>query len=65
MTWDGSKAGFASRFAHVFSKMYKELVIARVSFADMNELGDFTCQIFTREDVPGCFFRIFDRFQWV
>eukprot|EP00928_Gymnodinium_smaydae_P096158 TRINITY_DN8436_c0_g2_i1.p1 TRINITY_DN8436_c0_g2~~TRINITY_DN8436_c0_g2_i1.p1 ORF type:complete len:1425 (-),score=350.56 TRINITY_DN8436_c0_g2_i1:2380-6528(-) len=42
---------FKHRFAQVFTRLYRDLVLARAGNQDTNELGDFTCQIFTRQDV--------------
>jgi len=42
---------FKHCFAKVFTGLYKELVQNREGNQDTNELGDFTCQIFTRQDV--------------
>ncbi|CAE7781515.1 Ubr1 [Symbiodinium sp. CCMP2456] len=42
---------FKHRFAQVFTTLYPELVRNREGNQDTNELGDFTCQIFTRQDV--------------
>lgn len=42
---------FKHCFAQVFTRLYRELVLARAGNQDTNELGDFTCQIFTRQDV--------------
>eukprot|EP00929_Paragymnodinium_shiwhaense_P092362 TRINITY_DN5222_c0_g4_i1.p1 TRINITY_DN5222_c0_g4~~TRINITY_DN5222_c0_g4_i1.p1 ORF type:complete len:2068 (+),score=428.69 TRINITY_DN5222_c0_g4_i1:77-6280(+) len=42
---------FKFRFAQVFTRLYRELVLARAGHQDTSELGDFTCQIFTRQDV--------------
>lgn len=42
---------FKHRFAQIFTRLYPELVRARAGQQDNNELGDFTCQIFTRQDV--------------
>merc|ERR1719460_3278858 len=42
---------FKHSFAQVFTRLYRRLVLARAGNQDTNELGDFTCQIFTRQDV--------------
>ncbi|CAD7950653.1 unnamed protein product, partial [Amoebophrya sp. A25] len=45
---------FKRRLGELFTRLYKRLVTARLrdlDLQDQNELGDFTCQIFTRADV--------------
>ena len=42
---------FKRTLGELFTLLYKSLVESRESHTDMNELGDFTCQIFTRMDV--------------
>ncbi|CAJ1385528.1 unnamed protein product [Effrenium voratum] len=42
---------FKYRFGQVFTDLYQELVRNREGNQETNELGDFTCQIFTRQDV--------------
>ena len=41
---------FKQKLGELFTMLYKELVMTRELVA-MSELGDFTCQIFTRTDV--------------
>jgi len=42
---------FKHAFARIFTELYQVLVLSRRGAQDMSELGDFTCQIFTRTDV--------------
>eukprot|EP00397_Hematodinium_sp_SG-2012_P000815 GEMP01000816.1.p1 GENE.GEMP01000816.1~~GEMP01000816.1.p1 ORF type:complete len:1774 (+),score=346.40 GEMP01000816.1:117-5438(+) len=42
---------FKHAFARIFTGLYQVLVLSRRGAQDMSELGDFTCQMFTRTDV--------------
>ena len=55
---------FKHRFAQVFTTLYRDLVQSREGHQDTNELGDFTCQIFTRQAFNGLFKGSFNGFKW-